>query len=192
MTIRRIAITGGPGAGKTSLWRALVAAHPGRVVGVPEVATLLLSHVFPRVECERERHAVQRAIFHVQRELEQVHAGRATDGQVLLCDRGTVDGGGYWPAGHEAFFSELATAWQDELACYDAVLFLETAAHGGHSIAEGNAVRGEDLAAAIAIDRRLHTVWSAHARFVCVPHEPTFAAKLAAAQRAFAELLCEV
>src|SRR5262245_36121230 len=111
VTIRRIAITGGPGAGKTTLWRALVAANAERVVGVPEVATLLLSHVFPSVRCESERHAVQRAIFHVQRELEDVHAGRAQPHQVLLCDRGTVDGGGYWPAGHQAFFRALSTAW---------------------------------------------------------------------------------
>jgi predicted ATPase len=192
VTIRRIAITGGPGAGKTSLWRALVATHPERVVGVPEVATLLLSHVFPRVECEPERHAVQRAIFHVQRSLEAVQENRARPGQVLLCDRGTVDGGGYWPAGHEAFFSALDTAWQHELARYDAVLFLETAARGGHSIAEGNAIRGEDLASAIAIDQRLHAVWCTHARFVHVPQAASFEAKLAAAQRAFEQLLAEV
>jgi predicted ATPase len=192
VTVRRIAITGGPGAGKTTLWRALVASHPERVVGVPEVATLLLSHVFPRVGCETERHAVQRAIFYVQRELETVHAGRAEPRQVLLCDRGTVDGGGYWPAGHEAFFSELATAWHDELARYDAVLFLETAAHGGHSIAEGNAVRDEDLAGAVAVDLRLRAVWSGHSRFVHVPHTAVFADKLVAAERAFSQLLSEV
>jgi predicted ATPase len=192
VTVRRIAITGGPGAGKTSLWRALVATHPGRVVGVPEVATLLLSHVFPRVECERERQALQRAIFFVQRELEDVHENRAGKDQVLLCDRGTVDGGGYWPAGHEAFFGELSTAWRAELERYDGVLFLETAAHGGHSISEGNVVRGEDLAGAIAVDQRLHAVWCTHGRFVHVPHEATFEAKLAAAQRAFAQLLAEV
>ncbi len=192
MTVRRIAITGGPGAGKTSLWRALVAAHPARVVGVPEVATLLLSYVFPRVECERERHALQRAIFYVQRELEDVHANRARPGQVLLCDRGTVDGGGYWPDGHEQFFSALDTGWRAELERYDGVLFLETAAHGGHAIDQGNAVRGEDLAGAIAVDRRLRDVWCDHARFVHVPHEATFEAKLAAAERAFAQLLAEV
>jgi predicted ATPase len=192
VAIRRIALTGGPGAGKTSLWRALLAAHPERVVGVPEVATLLLSHVFPGVTCERERQALQRAIFHVQCELEDVHENRARDGQVLLCDRGTVDGGGYWPAGHEAFFSAVETGWRAELARYDGVLFLETAAHGGHSIAEGNAVRGEDLASAIAVDQRLHAVWSGHARFVHVPQEATFSAKLAAAQAAFQQLLSEV
>jgi predicted ATPase len=191
VTLRRIAITGGPGAGKSSLWRALVAAHPN-VVGVPEVATLLLSHVFPQIACERERHAVQRAIFYVQRELENVWENRAQPGQILLCDRGTVDGGGYWPAGPEAFFSELSTAWRDELARYDGVLFLETAAHGGHSISEGNQVRVEDLPGAIAVDQRLHAVWCTHARFVHVPHEATFEAKLAAAERAFTQLLSEL
>jgi hypothetical protein len=156
------------------------------------VATLLLSHVFPSVRCERERHAVQRAIFYVQRELEDVHENRAHPGQVLLCDRGTVDGGGYWPDGHEAFFGALDTAWRAELERYDGVLFLETAAHGGHAIDQGNAIRSEDQAAAMAVDQRLHAVWCTHPRFVHVPQQATFEAKLAAAQRVFTQLLAEV
>ena len=176
--IRRIAVTGGPGAGKTTLWRDIAAAHPDRVVAVPEVATLMLKHVFPPVQDETERRAVQQAIFHVQRNLEAVHEAQLGEHQVLLCDRGTPDGGGYWPEGHEALFAQMQTTWDQELARYDAVLFLETAAAGGLSIAEGNSVRTEDLATAIAIDRRLHAVWSRHPRFTHVPHERDFVVKL--------------
>jgi predicted ATPase len=182
--VRRIAITGGPGAGKTTLWRALIAAHPERVLAVPEVATLMFQHVFPTVESEHERSAVQRAIFSVQHNLERFYEARARPGQVLLCDRGTPDGGGYWPDGHEAFFEAMSTHWHDELARYDAVLFLETAAAQGLSIAEGNATRSEDLAAACAIDRRLYGVWSAHRRFAFIPCEPDFSAKISNALRA--------
>jgi hypothetical protein len=146
---------------------------------VPEVATLLFRHVFPAVQSEDERRAVQRAIFHVQSELESVYAGRLVDGQILLCDRGTVDGGGYWPSGHRAFFEAMATAWEHELARYDAVLFLETAAAGGLAIDHGNPVRTEDIATAVAIDRRLHDVWSSHPNFFHVPHARRFADKLA-------------
>ncbi len=189
MTIRRIAVTGGPGAGKTSLWRELAQAHAARLVAVPEVATMLFQHVFPPVRDEAERCAVQRAIFHVQRELEGVYEGRSRAGQILLCDRGTVDGGGYWPAGHEAFFAELATCWRDELSRYDAVLFLETAAAGGHSIEEGNTVRSEDLDTAVRIDQRLREVWSSHPNFLYVPQAARFDDKLAAARHAFAQFL---
>jgi predicted ATPase len=189
LAIRRIAVTGGPGAGKTTLWQELSASYADRVVAVPEVATLMFRHVFPTVHNEGERRAVQSAIFHVQRELERVHEGRATGDQILLCDRGTVDGGGYWPAGHEAFFQEMATSWQSELARYDAVLFLESAAVGGLSIAAGNEVRREDLAQAIAIDARLRETWASHPHFCHVPHAVRFADKLAEAHSAFAKML---
>lgn len=189
MAIRRVAVTGGPGAGKTTLWRELSRVHAGRVVAVPEVATLMFQHVFPSVDCESERHAVQRAIFHVQRELECVHEGRASGDQILLCDRGTVDGGGYWPAGHQAFFQAMETSWERELARYDAVLFLESAAVGGLAIDAGNEVRREDLLQAVAIDQRLREVWCSHPHFRHVPHALHFSEKLLSAHDAFTKLL---
>lgn len=178
---RRIAVTGGPGGGKTTVWRALAAAHGASLVAVPEVATLLFRHVFPQVTSEPERRAVQRAIFHVQEQLEAFYAARALPGQALLCDRGTCDGGGYWPEGPEGFFEAMGTSWQTELARYDAVLFLETAAVGGYSIAEGNETRTESLSEAIAIDSSLREVWSRHPCFLHVPHEPDFMVKVARA-----------
>jgi predicted ATPase len=189
VAIRRIAVTGGPGAGKTSVWRAAADAYAARIVAVPEVATSLLTHVFPQPRNEAERHALQRAIFAVQRNLEALHEGRLSAGQVLLCDRGTPDGAGYWPAGPEAFFAAVGAQWEAELARYDAVLFLETAAAGGLSIAGGNATRQEDQAAAIALDRNIRNVWSRHPRFQHVAHERDFAVKLARGQQALATLL---
>jgi broad-specificity NMP kinase len=41
MGLSRIVVTGGPGAGKTSVWRELASTHPTRLVAVPEVATML-------------------------------------------------------------------------------------------------------------------------------------------------------
>jgi predicted ATPase len=189
MALRRIAVTGGPGAGKTSLWRELARSHRGRIVAVPEVATLMLQHVFPAVQSERERHALQRAIFQVQRNLEAMHEGRLLPGQVLLCDRGTPDGAGYWPEGTDAFFAAMETQCETELARYDAVVFLETAAAANLSIAYGNAVRTESRDAALAIDRRLHAVWSRHPRFHHVAVERDFAVKLARASEALRGLL---
>jgi predicted ATPase len=177
--LRRIAVTGGPGAGKTSLWRELARSHPGRIAAVPEVATSLLQHVFPPVQNEHERRALQRAIFEVQRSLEAVHEARRAPGEVLLCDRGTPDGAGYWPEGSDAFFAAMGTRCEIELARYDAVLFLETAAAQGLPIAHGNAVRTESEQAALAVDRRLHAVWSRHPRFHHVAVERDFAAKIA-------------
>lgn len=176
---RRIAVTGGPGAGKTTIWRALTSAYPEHVVGVAEVATALFNHVFPKVQDESERRLVQRSIFEVQRGVEDVQLRRMTPGQLLLCDRGTPDGAGYWPDGAERFFDAMGTCVADELARYDAVLFLETAAAGGLSIRAGNAIRSEGLDAAVEIDQRLRAVWSQHPRICIIPHQQHFEAKVA-------------
>ncbi len=189
MSVRRIAVTGGPGAGKTTVWRALLAEHGARLVPVPEVATLMFRHVFPPVQSAAEREAVQRAIYSVQCSVEAFHAARCGEDQVLLCDRGTPDGGGYWPSGHAEFFAAMQTRIEDELSRYDAVLFMETAAQGGLSIEAGNEVRGEDLAEAVAIDRRLHAVWSQHPRFVHVAHEQAFELKVQKGCTALRQLL---
>jgi predicted ATPase len=179
MAVRRIAVTGGPGAGKTTVWRAMAELHAERVVAVPEVATLMFAHVFPPVQNPAERYAVQRAIFEVQRNLETVYESRLGADQVLLCDRGVPDGAGYWPDGPEAFFEAMQTEWQAEIARYDVVLFLESAAVGGLSIAEGNPIRREDQAAAMHVDRCLRSVWAQHPNFQHVAHEHDFAVKVA-------------
>jgi predicted ATPase len=175
----RIVVTGGPGAGKTSVWRALVATHGSRLAPVPEVATLLFQHVFPGVENLAERRAVQRAIFEVQRNLESIHDARRAQGQVLLCDRGIPDGAGYWPEGPASFFERMNVDWSSEILRYDAVLFLETAAAGGLSISAGNDIRTESLEAAIRVDQQLREVWRSHPNCVFIAHEQRFEDKLA-------------
>lgn len=177
--MRRIAVTGGPGAGKTSVWRELVSLADPRVAAVPEVATALFQHVFPTVQSLDERRAVQRAIFAVQRSLEWIHESRLAPGQVLVCDRGVPDGAGYWPEGPAAFFAEMGADWHAELARYDAVLFLETAAAGGLSIEAGNPTRTENVTAAVQIDRQLREVWGRHPNCHFVPHAHDFSDKLA-------------
>jgi predicted ATPase len=191
VSVRRIAVTGGPGAGKTSVWRALSACQPTRVLPVSEVATQLFRHVFPQVMDASEREHVQHAIFIVQKRLESVHERRLREDQVLLCDRGTPDGAGYWPEGSAAFFAAMQTRWEDELARYDAVLFLETAAAGGLSIAQGNEIRSEDLHAAIEVDHRLYEVWSRHPRIHRVQHQLDFDRKVALGTAALTRWLDE-
>jgi predicted ATPase len=179
MKLRRIVVTGGPGAGKTSVWRELVSTHGERLVGVPEVATLLFQHVFPGVQNLDERRAVQRAIFSVQQNLESIHGARCAESQVLLCDRGVPDGAGYWPDGPAAFFAAMGLDWRAEIERYDAVLFLETAAAGGLSIEAGNPTRSETLEAAVGVDTQLRAVWSQHPNCRFVSHESEFGVKLA-------------
>lgn len=188
--MRSIVLTGGPGGGKSTLVRRLYAALPDRVVIVPEVATQLLGgQLFPWPENDEERLCVQRAIYSVQCELERVYRGRANDNTVLLFDRGTVDGAGYWPTGAEAFFEAMGMDADAERARYDAVVFCETAAAGGYSIQSDNSARREELAEAVGVDDRLREVWSRHPAFHFVAHVESFEGKLEAGERVLKRLI---
>ena len=177
----RIALTGGPGGGKTTAADLFRRELGESVVVVPEAATLVFSGGFPRLPSVPARCAAQRTIFHVQRGLEDTHMAAYT-GRILLCDRGTVDGAAYWPSngngdGRE-FFSSVDTTLDEELARYDAVLFFESAAAGGISIEGGNPTRIESLEQARVLDDALHKLWSPHPRFIYVPHNSSFVKKI--------------
>lgn len=173
----RIALTGGPGGGKTTAADLFRREIKDDVVLVPEAATLLFSGGFPRAREAEARKAAQTAIYHVQRNLEDVQAS-LFPGRVLLCDRGTVDGLAYWPDSPDNFFETLETDLESELQRYDAVIFFESAAAGGHSIKDGNSVRTENHGEAMDIDRKLRHFWSKHPRFTLVPNNASFVKKI--------------
>lgn len=173
----RIAVTGGPGAGKTTAADLFRRELGERVVVVPEAATLLFSGGFPRHTDPEAVRAAQRAIFYVQRGLEETQAAQYP-GRVLICDRGTVDGACYWPD-PQGFFEDVGTTLDAELRRYDAVIFFETAAAGGLSIEGGNPTRVEDIETAVELDHRLRALWSRHPRFFFVPHHGSFFKKIA-------------
>lgn len=151
----RIVLTGGPGGGKTTAADLFRREIGERVVVVPEAATMLFSGGFPRVSEPDAAMAAQRAIFHVQRNLEDLQAARFP-GRVLLCDRGTVDGAAYWPGEPDAFFAAVDTSHREQLERYDAVIFFESAAAGGMEVVEGgNLVRTESIEQARALDQAL-------------------------------------
>lgn len=177
----RIVLTGGPGGGKTTAADLLRREIGDRIVVVPEAATMLFAGGFPRSDEPDARRAVQRAIYEVQRNIEDVQAARFPK-RVLLCDRGTVDGAAYWPDDADpGFFEAVGTTIDAELARYDAVLFFETAAVGGQSIEGGNPTRVEDQAYAIVLDGRLRELWGRHPHFLFVPHSDSFLGKLSLA-----------
>jgi hypothetical protein len=173
----RIVVTGGPGGGKTTAAELFRREIGDEVVVVPESATMLFAGGFPRVADDAARRSVQRAIFEVQRSLEDIQSALYPD-RILLCDRGTVDGAAYWPDGVDGFFAEVGSTLEAELARYDVVLHFETAAVGGNGIEGGNRYRTETDDEAVALDRRLRELWSRHPSFHLVPHNPSFLRKI--------------
>jgi predicted ATPase len=173
----RIALTGGPGGGKTTAADLFQREIGEQVVVVPEAASMLFSGGFPRVEEPHAVRAVQQAIYHLQRNLEDVQAARFP-GRILLCDRGTLDGAAYWPEGNGQFFDAMATTQEAELLRYDAVIFFQTSAVSGVSSASNNPNRIEGAVEAVELDHRLRDIWSSHPRFTLVPHNPSFFKKI--------------
>jgi hypothetical protein len=177
VTPARIVLTGGPGGGKTTAADLFRRELGPRVAVVPEAATLLYAGGFPRSPEPGPQRAAQMAIFHLQRNLEDVIAALHPHA-VLLCDRGTLDGVAYWPGDPAGFLAAAETTVEAELARYDAVIFFETAASAGIPASPGNPYRIESLAQAVELDGRLRAAWARHPRFVLVPHDPSFIQKI--------------
>jgi len=173
----RIAVTGGPGGGKTTAVDLFRREMGESVVIVPEAATMMFSGGFPRYPEVEAIRSSQQAIYHVQRNLEDIQATRYPE-RILLCDRGTIDGAAYWPDGDGDFFRTLNTSLENELARYDGVIFFESAAVGGLGIEGGNPVRRESIAEAAVLDTALRSFWSRHPRFVVVHHNESFFKKI--------------
>lgn len=161
---RRVVLTGGPGAGKSVIGRELAFRHPDRFVLVPESAThvyTLLNTRWDKLDLPARRD-VQRRIYRNQVEQEQ-RIAVAHPNHLLLLDRGTIDGAAYWPEGPEDYWRDLGTSHDVELARYDGVIWLETAAALGIYDGEAsNTVRFEDAAGAVTAGKRLLELWGPH------------------------------
>lgn len=171
----KLAITGGPSGGKTSLLEALKKEKGPQILVVPEAATILFRGGFPR---KREGAAVertQRAIFFVQQELEKL-IDLEKKGSLVICDRGSLDGVAYWPGSEESFFKSLNTNIEAEIARYDFVLHLDTA---GPEFYEGeNSVRTETYSEAMELNRKIHLAWRNHPQRIVVSSQTEFLKKM--------------
>lgn len=64
---------------------------------LPESASIIFGGGFLRKQSVPARKGAQRAIFHVQKELNQVIVEEEHSFLIPLCDRGTLDRLAYWP-----------------------------------------------------------------------------------------------
>ncbi|HMV69744.1 MAG TPA: ATP-binding protein, partial [Myxococcota bacterium] len=154
----RVAVTGGPGAGKTAVLEMARKELCRHVVVLPEAAGIVFGGGFPRLDAPAARRAAQRAIFHVQREAERL-VEELGGFAVALCDRGTLDGLAYWPDSAASWARELGIDIDAERRRYAAVLHLDTpAATQGYN--HDNALRTESAEEAGRIDDRIVAAWA--------------------------------
>lgn len=175
---RFVVLTGGPGAGKTAVLELARRALCRHVGVLPEAASIVFGGGFPRHSTGAGQRSAQRAIHHVQVEVERLVTDEARVG-IALCDRGTLDGAAYWPTGAdegEGFWSELGTTPAEQLARYATVIHLRTPLpHEGYN--HDNPLRVETAEEAHRIDERIADVWHSHPRLFTIDSEPDFAVK---------------
>jgi len=177
----RIALTGGPGAGKTIIANWLASENPEKFAAIPEAATQVYQRYNTRWDLldDTGRRNIQREIFWLQRQQEDAIPASG-DNRVFLLDRGSLDGSVYWPAGPEDYWRELLTSELAELERYDAVIWLQTCAVIGlYDGAESNACRGEASEQAVLTGQKLARAWFRHPRLYRVDAFPTVEEKVA-------------
>eukprot|EP00940_MAST-03C_sp_MAST-3C-sp2_P001896 g1896.t1 len=194
--IYRIVFTGGPCGGKTSAMALLTQRLNGFGLGVyrvPEAATLLMNAGASWTDLSEEQIFVQQQqIANMQLALEDamcnIAASSGKKRNVVLCDRGVLDGKAYMP---EHLWRRLVDSRpggfaEHELAeRYDCVVHLTTAAIGAEKYytLANNAARRENLQEAAELDRKVRDCWvgSSNVSIVRNPKRGGFDAKMARA-----------
>lgn len=170
---KRIVLTGGPGAGKTAVLALVRESLCEHVKLLPEAASVVFGGGFPRTDHPGCREAAQRAIFYVQRELE--NAADSWNPAIVLCDRGTIDGAAYCDSA-EALFSSVGTSIEEQLSRYAAVIHLRTPSEQtGYN--HQNPLRTETAEGAAILDQKIADAWARHPRVLVVENQPEFSSK---------------
>ena len=187
MTIRKIVITGGPCAGKTTAlsWIANNLPQKGyTVLFVPETATELIGGGLTPWGCGTNLD-YQRCQMELQLTKERLFERGArtmpADKVLIVCDRGAMDNKGYMT---DEEFSQLCremnTSVPELRDRYDAVFHLVTAAKGAieaYSLAN-NAARYETPDQAAALDDRIIAAWTGHPHLRIIANGTSFESKL--------------
>lgn len=174
-----VVLTGGPGAGKTAILEIAKKSFCEHISILPEAASIVFKGGFWRGESMPAKKAAQRAIFHIEKELESIikEEGKAAIG---LCDRGTIDGIAYWPSDEKSFFSELNTTKEKEFEKYSAIIHLRTPTlDGGYN--HSNPIRIETAKQALEIDEKIVKAWNGHPKRYFIDSTKNFLEKISIA-----------
>ncbi len=192
--IRKIVVTGGPCAGKTTglSWIQNTFSQRGwKVLFVPETATELINGGVAPWTCgtNLDYQIGQMRLQVTKEDVFRKAAESMPDDRILIvCDRGALDNKAYM--NDEEFAAVLRTLRLDEVELrdsYDAVFHLETAAKGAvqaYTFAN-NAARYETPEQAVALDDRLIAAWTGHPHLRVIGNETDFEPKL---QRLLSEI----
>ncbi len=170
--VKKIVVTGGPCGGKSTALEAIQQRYgSGRVLFVPEVATALFKGGFPvpgrDIRYSQEwQDAFQPAVYYAQLSIEAIYELKAREqrAQLLICDRGLLDGAAYVQGGLPEYVELFQLNKEEVYARYEQVVHFESTAvcnpvaYG----AQGNENRYEPIERARYLDHRIREVWGGH------------------------------
>jgi len=172
---RKIAITGGPSGGKTTLIEAIKKEFGQKVKIVPEAASILYKGGFPRIKSYDGYFHAQKAIYATQKELEELRC-KTNPEALIVCDRGSLDSLAYWPDNEEHFYRTIHSNRQQELARYDWIIHLDTATEPDYD--SSNPIRTEDFHEALLLNEKIKKSWEGHPQRIIITAENDFFTKM--------------
>lgn len=183
--IYKIALTGGPCAGKTTALRAIwlfLRKKGYNVVIVPETATELINGGITPTNIGQIN--FQKNLLELQLKKEQIFTESAEqlgENAVIVFDRGCLDGKAYLTDDeYTDILDELNLNEEDLINFYDAVIFLDSAAMSNENIysTSNNPARNETVSEARKINISTQEVWKNHRLFTIIKSESDFEEKI--------------
>ncbi len=187
--ITRIALTGGPCAGKTTALAQIIEHFSDLgylVYALPETPTLFSNASINFGTQDRQYfYNIEKAVLKYQLQMEDTFlelANAAPQPVLIISDRGTMDISNYiertmW----QAMLDELGLS-EIKLrdARYDAVIHMVTAAQGAEAFytLENNGLRGETIEEARELDARIMKAWTGHPQLHIVENNVDFEVKI--------------
>jgi hypothetical protein len=191
--IKRIVLTGGPCAGKTTALVKIIEHFSSlgfKVLTIPEVPTMFTQAGMDYLTTNKEFfYEGEKATLEIQMALEDKFyrmAQACHEPVVIVCDRGTLDISAYMtPKMWTDITSRVGTNSHDLIARYDAVFHLVSAADGAEQFytTGNNAQRLEKadeagLAIARNLDKKVINAWTGHPHHRVVNNHDDFNAKV--------------
>ena len=186
--MKRIVLTGGPCAGKTTALVKIIEHFSSlgyKVFIIPEVPTLFSQ---AGMDYLTDNYAFfyegEKATLEMQIALEEKFtriAETIEEPTIIVCDRGTMDISAYMkPAMWQDITSALSTDSERLRTRYDAVLHLVSAADGAEQFytTATNAERTEGLELARELDKKVISAWSEHPRLRVINNHENFDTKI--------------
>lgn len=183
--IYKIALTGGPCAGKTTALRAIwlfLRKKGYNVVILPETATELINGGITPTNIGQIN--FQKNLLELQLKKEQIFTKSAEQlgkDVVIIFDRGCLDGKAYLTDDeYTDILDELNLNEEDLINFYDAVIFLDSAAMSNENIysTSNNPARNETVSEARKINIRTQEAWKNHRLFTIIKSESDFEEKI--------------